>query len=176
MLRLVRPSVEFRESFLEGLRSITVESERYSWVYMGDAADLSFPERDFPGYVETLRRFEHTPPAHFVRGITYWGIVHDRIIGRLGLRLELNDVIARVGGHIGYYVHPDCRRRGYATAMLRLALATPEARSIGRLLLTCGEDNAASERTILRNGGVFEGVVDDGPDKPRKKRFWIDVT
>ena len=176
MLRIVRPSVEFRETLLHGLRGIPLEAERRQWVYLGDAADLSFPERDFAGYVETLRRFEHTPPAHFVRGITYWAIVDDRMVGRLGLRLELNDVIARVGGHIGYYVHPDCRRRGYATAMLRLALAPPEARAIGRLLLTCDEHNAASERTILRNGGVFEGVVDAGPDKPRKKRFWIDVT
>ena len=176
MLRLVRPSIEFRETFLQGLRGIPVESERYSWVYIGDAADLSFPERDFAGYVQALRRFEHTPPAHFVRGITYWGIVDDRVVGRIGLRLELNDFLARVGGHIGYYVHPDCRRRGYATEMLRQTLATPEARAIGRLLLTCGEDNAASERTILRNGGVLEGLVDAGPDQPRKKRFWIDVT
>jgi predicted acetyltransferase len=176
MLRLIRPSVEFRETFLEGLRGIPIESERYSWVYMGDAADLTFPERDFAGYVESLRRFEHVPPAHFVRGITYWGIVGDRMVGRLGLRLELNDFLARVGGHIGHYVHPDCRRRGHATAMLRLALATPEARAIGRLLLTCDEGNAASERTILRNGGAFEGVIDDGPGKPRKKRFWMDGT
>ena len=175
MLRLVRPSVEFRETFLEGLCGIDLPTERRQWVYLGDAADLSFPERDFAGYVDTLRRTEHEPPAHFVRGLTYWGIVDGRMVGRLGLRLELNDFLARVGGHIGYYVHPDCRRRGFATEMLRLALQTPEARAIGRLLLTCDEDNAISERIILGSGGVFESVVDDGPEKPRKKRFWIGV-
>jgi predicted acetyltransferase len=175
MLRIVRPSVEFRETFLHGLRGIPLEAERRQWVYLGDAADLSFPERDFAGYVDTLRRSEHVAPAHFVRGVTYWGVVGDRMVGRLGLRLELNEVLARVGGHIGYYVSPDCRRKGYAAAMLRLALRTPEARGIGRLLLTCDEDNTASERTILGCGGVFESVVEDGPAKPRKKRFWIDV-
>ena len=176
MLRLVRPSIEFRDTFLQGLHEIPLPAERLMWVYLGQKADLSFPERDFAGYVETLRRYEHAAPSHFVRGTTYWGIDDDRMVGRLGLRLELNDFLARAGGHIGYYVHPDSRRRGYATAMLRLALATPEARAIGRLLLTCDHHNAASERTIRRNGGVFEGVVDDGPDKPPKKRFWIDVT
>src|SRR5687767_1925083 len=151
MLRLVRPSVEFRDTYLHGLRQIPLPTERSMWVYLGEKADLSFPERNFAGYVETLRRYEHTAPSHFVRGITYWAIVDDRMVGRLGLRLELNDFLARVGGHIGYYVHPDCRRRGYATEMLRLALETPEARAIGRLLLTCDEDNAGSERTIIRN-------------------------
>ena len=175
MLRLVRPSVELRDTFLEGLRGIGVPAERYSWVYLGDAADLSFPERDFAGYVETLRRIEHVPPPHFVRGITYWGVADGRMVGRIGLRLELNDFLARLGGHVGYYVHPDCRRQGLATEMLRLTLDTPEARAIGRLLLTCDEDNTASARTILGNGGVLESIVEHGPGKPRKRRFWIDV-
>jgi predicted acetyltransferase len=175
MLRLVRPSVELRETFLDGMRAIARAAERYQWVYLGDAADLSFPERDFPGYVATLRRSERVAPPHFVRGVTYWGIVGGRMVGRLGLRLELNDFLARDGGHIGYCVRPDHRRRGHATGMLRLALATPEARAIGRLLLTCDEDNTASERTILKCGGVLESVAEAGPEKPRKKRFWIDL-
>ena len=148
MLRLVRPAVGFHETFLDGLRTIDPPSECYSWVYLGDAADLSYPERDFAGYVETLLRSEHVAPPEFVRGVTYWGIENGRMIGRLGLRLELNDMLARAGGHVGYYVHPAARRRGFATEMLRQALRMPEARAIGRLLLTCDEGNAASERTI----------------------------
>lgn len=119
MLHFARPSVEFRETYLQGLRDIPVAVERFMWVYLGEAADLSFPERDFAGYVDTLIRSEHTAPPHFVRGVTWWGIVDGRMVGRLGLRLELNDFLARGGGHIGYYVHPDCRRRGFASEMLR---------------------------------------------------------
>jgi predicted acetyltransferase len=60
--------------------------------------------------------------------------------------------------------------------MLRLVLATDRARALGRLLLTFDEDNVASERSIRRNGGVLEDVVDVGGDAPRHKRFWIAVT
>ena len=176
MLRLVPPSVALRESFLDGLRTIPDGPERYSWVYLGDAADLSIPENDFAGYVDTLLRFARVPPPHFVRGVTYWAVADGRMVGRIGVRLELNDFLARLGGHIGYYVHPACRRRGFATEMLRQALETPHARVIGRLLLTCDETNTASERTILRNGGVLESLAETGDGKPRKKRFWIDVT
>jgi predicted acetyltransferase len=37
-------------------------------------------------------------------------------------RHSLNAFLARVGGHIGYVVAPEFRRRGHATMMLRLAL------------------------------------------------------
>ena len=35
-------------------------------------------------------------------------------------------------------------------------------------------ENIASEKAITKNGGIFEGVVTNG-EKPRKKRFWIDL-
>lgn len=38
-------------------------------------------------------------------------------------------------------------------------LQTPEAREIGRLLLTCAPDNEASNRTIRANGGVLERTI-----------------
>ena len=46
---------------------------------------------------------------------------------------------------------------------------------IGRLLLTCNADNLASEKTIIKNGGVFESTIDTGQGSP-KKRFWVSTT
>ena len=94
----------------------------------------------------------------------------------MSIRRTLNAFLLRVGGHIGYAVVPEFRRRGYATAMLRLALRVArEQFALDRVLLTCDDDNVGSIRTIEKNGGVLENVV-SGPDlaKP-KRRYWIDV-
>jgi predicted acetyltransferase len=81
-----------------------------------------------------------------------------------------------VGGHIGYVVVPEFRRLGCATTILRLSLQIArEKLGIGRILLTCDDDNIGSIRTIEKNGGILENVI-RGPDldKP-KRRYWIEV-
>ena len=44
---------------------------------------------------------------------------------------------------------------------------------MGRVLLVCADDNAASIRTIERAGGVVGATVDDGHRLVR--RYWIDL-
>ena len=45
--------------------------------------------------------------------------------------------------------------------------------AIPKLLVVCSETNAASEKTILANGGVFEKAIDI--DGCIMKRYWIDT-
>jgi len=49
-----------------------------------------------------------------------------------------------------------------------------EKLGIGRILVTCDDDNLDSIRTIEKNGGVLENVI-NGPDldKPQR-RYWIE--
>lgn len=44
--------------------------------------------------------------------------VGGEVVGRTSVRHVLNDSLARVGGHIGYCVLREHRRRGYATMRL----------------------------------------------------------
>ena len=60
--------------------------------------------------------------------------------------------------------------------MLRQILLKDRAKSIGKLLITCDEGNRASEKTILKNGGIFETTIDVAPGHPRKSRYWITLT
>jgi predicted acetyltransferase len=115
-------------------------------------------------------------PAGFVPSTFLFAFDGPRVVGRVSIRHTLTDVLLRLGGHIGYAVVPEFRRRGYATEMLRRAvrLAGDEL-GLDRVLLTCDDDNAGSIRVIERNGGVFEDTVaEPGLERP-KRRYWIDT-
>jgi predicted acetyltransferase len=75
--------------------------------------------------------------------------------GSIGLRWQAgtHDLPPHCLGHIGFAVVPWKRRKGYATAALRMML--PEARAVGLnfVELTTDPDNVASQRVILACGG-----------------------
>lgn len=58
------------------------------------------------------------------------------------------------GGHIGYAVRPSECKKGYATAMLRLALKYCADLGIDAVHLGCYTDNLPSIRTIEHCGGI----------------------
>jgi predicted acetyltransferase len=94
------------------------------------------------------------------------------VVGRSSIRFELNASLLVKGGHIGYAVRPDHRRRGHATEILRQSLIVARAGGVTRALMTCDDDNLGSRKVIEANGGVLENVVDIGGVPLR--RYWID--
>ena len=99
--------------------------------------------------------------------------VAGRIVGRSSIRHQLNERLRIEGGHIGYAVLQEHRRRGYATEILRQSLVVARALGIDRVLVTCDDDNVGSATVIERCGGVFDSLnaADDGQ---AVRRYWID--
>ncbi len=99
---------------------------------------------------------------------------NNKIVGRVSIRHELNDHLLKVGGHIGYGVVPTFRRKGYATAILSEALnyIKLNLQDIKKVLVTCDDDNIGSIKTIERNGGVLENILEFQGEKD-KRRYWI---
>ena len=109
-------------------------------------------------------------PEGFVPYVQY--VMFDgggQAVGFLNLRLQLNDFLREIGGHIGYCVHPAQRGKGYAKQALRQAIAEARRHGIGRLLVTCRCSNPASRRVILANGGTLEDIRDE------MERYWIET-
>lgn len=130
----------------------------------------------FRRYLDVLEEREQgiNLPSQHVPETFLFAFVGSRIVGRAAIRHSLNDVLERVGGHIGYVVVPQFRRQGYATEILRLSLQIAREKcGIHRVLLTCDDDNIGSIRTIEKNGGILENVV-SGPDLTPKRRYWIE--
>jgi predicted acetyltransferase len=99
--------------------------------------------------------------------------VDRELVGRSSIRHELNDFLRREGGHIGYGVLPEHRRRGDATEMLRQSLVVARAVGVDRVLVTCDDDNIGSATVIERCGGVLHSVIGCEDGIP-KRRYWID--
>ena len=100
----------------------------------------------------------------------------DKIVGMLHIRHYFNAFLEQYGGHIGYSVAPSERRKGYASQMLQLSLPKCKELGIQRVLVTCLDDNEASRRTILKNGGKYESTVFEPNAGIYLQRYWIDLT
>jgi predicted acetyltransferase len=107
---------------------------------------------------------------------THWLLDgEERIVGVSRLRHRLTPALLEDGGHIGYYVLPPERGKGYGTAILRLTLIEARRLGIERALLTVDSDNTPSIRVIEANAGVLEDERVDENGTPYR-RYWIDLS
>jgi len=158
--RLVQPTTRVKTAYLIG--------EQADCIARGTSTEwLSDASTAFSDFVAARRG------VHIQWGVPssiFWYVSRQYYLGTLVIRHALTAELADVGGHIGYHVIVPWRRQGHATRMLAGGLQRARLLGLPRVLLTCAQDNVASRRVILANGGSADG------SRHGEDRFWIDVS
>ncbi|MDR3644341.1 MAG: GNAT family N-acetyltransferase [Clostridia bacterium] len=153
-VKLVLPCGEYRTQFAQMLAEFTSRHEEPlpAAVRLGDG-----------NFDEMLRlAHRHAQGRELPEGWvpdTLWWLVRksdNRLLGAIDIRHRLNGFLRDYGGHIGYGIRPSERRKGYATAMLALALEKCREMGMESVLILCNTSNIASLATMKRNGAVLE--------------------
>ena len=77
-------------------------------------------------------------------------------------------------GSIGYGVRPNERKKGYGSKILELLLVICKEKGMNEVCISCEKGNIASEKIILKHGGVFEKHFYDEFEGPGTK-YWINL-
>jgi predicted acetyltransferase len=167
-LRL-RPLLDDDEAaFLAADRAMAAEGHAFALGYQP-----GMPWREYLDAQDSYRRGIDVP-EHLVAGTFLAAAVDGELVGRASIRYSLgNEFLAREGGHIGYAVIAEHRRKGYATEILRQSLVIARAAGVDRVLLTCDDDNAGSAAVIERCGGRLESLVAASVTGRPMRRYWI---
>jgi predicted acetyltransferase len=129
--------------------------------------------RNFAAFVQSVSDYwvgknlseGHVPSTFLIAEVA------GEIVGRVSIRHTLNEFLFNFGGHIGYMVRPEFRRRGYASEMLRQALLVAKELGIEKVLITCNDDNLGSIKVVEGHGGELENKIDE--DGGLLRRYWI---
>jgi len=165
-------TLEDRDALIAAVREFKRTDPDWDFAFRFDE------DGDFAQYVERLGSEQRGIglPEGLVPATYLVAVVGTKVVGRVSLRHELNDFLLEQAGHVGYGVVASCRRRGYASQMLKLTLPHARALGIERVLVTCDDDNVASIRVVEGCGGVLEDVRELAGAAVPKRRYWLSTS
>ncbi len=165
---LVRPSIQYCDSYLEAMREFQTEESSLG-------ISVASLRNNFASHVQEV--LDEADAAKVKPGkvpaVYYWLIDDGEYIGQTSIRHPLNWALQQWGGHIGYRIRPSRRRRGYGKEILRLVLTEARRMGLPRVMLTCYADNIGSKKIIESGGGVLDSEVK--VDGTAGLRYWIDL-
>jgi len=169
-MKLLKPSMEYKQQVLEYKNEFIENGD--------DLAGTSYL-RNYDDYEEWMKfvldnEKESTKHSQVTASVFLAVREEDnKLVGIINIRHALNDYLLNFGGHIGYSVRKDERRKGYAKEMLKMELQECRKFGMKKALLTCDAENIASAKTIKYWGGILENEVTE--DGELIQRYWIEL-
>ncbi|RAI82132.1 GNAT family acetyltransferase [Macrococcoides goetzii] len=171
-LRLVRPTLHYKEDILRYQQEFNATKE----VIHGSSSLHKF--EDFDEWFNKVQNSDNLEriPHGMVLATQFLCVNEDnKIVGMVNIRHYLNEYLLQIGGHVGYSVRPDERRKGIAKWMLQESLKFLKTKDVNQALVTCDYNNIGSKKTILACGGIYENSVHDDHDDVDVERYWIEI-
>ncbi|WP_105615813.1 GNAT family N-acetyltransferase [Vallitalea okinawensis] len=160
-VRLVEPSILFKDSFLDFVEDVKKTGYESYELY-------TKAEKDFKEFVTDLINFSKgiNIPEDWVPCSSFWLIDRDEVVGVIRIRHRVDNDYLQMIGHIGYEIKSSKRKRGYGSRLLELGLKEAKKLGLEEVLVTCNEDNIGSLRIINKfNGEYKKSFIDDETGK-----------
>ena len=100
---------------------------------------------------------------------TYWCLEDEKPVGYGKVRHFMTDRLLIDGGNVGYAIVPEARNKGLGKRFLALLLTESKKLGIEKALLTIKQENKASVKVALANGGVIDKIENE------LYYIWIDL-
>jgi predicted acetyltransferase len=171
-LELRRPCADLADSFAD-MRDAYVRAGEDPWSPENNLRATAIAHSDVPAYIELLESWARGErlPEGWVPSDEFWIVEDGTVVGQINIRPTLNDWLQKVGGHVGYDVHPEHRNQGIATFALDAALRLLAERGVREALVTCRDDNEPSARVIEKCGG--RRIGDSRVREPKRRRYLL---
>lgn len=176
-LLLVEPSLEYKDEIWAFREEVLQKDAAHGDKFAGcNGLELAESAEDWISHCVKLKSpFSCEETGSYVAEHIYLAVRRDddKVAGIIGLRpdLKAHPVLNLWGGNIGFSVRPSMRGHGYSKMMLALVLEKAKADGLPKVMVCCDDDNYASEKAIVRNGGIYEKTVEY--KGYYIKRYWI---
>src|SRR3989344_9200748 len=112
-MELVKPSIEYKDSFIEGVKEFQAEGRELNI----NVAELI---NNFEKFIKTLKDAEKGVglPEGYISHTKLWLVDKGEFIGSVDIRHKLTEKLLQEGGNIGYSIRPSKRGQGYGNQAL----------------------------------------------------------
>ena len=169
-VRLITPSVEFKNSYLELIDEQHQAAEAFF--------QSTLAQKNFAAFIDELDSQSKgiNLPLGIVPMSTFWMIDSSQmILGRSVVRHFLTPALEHHGGHIGYAIRTSKRKQGYGALILALTLEKARVLGLARVRITCDTDNIGSVKVIEKNNGVLSSTIVSEQTGKLISQYWINL-
>ncbi|MAI63097.1 MAG: GNAT family N-acetyltransferase [Micavibrio sp. TMED27] len=170
--KLVKPDIEYKDSYLEALDEYHAEG-RYQFI---DKLELDHNFEEWVKELNSGERHMHKPYADWVEPVpetVLWLVKGDKYLGTFNIRHRLNWHLEKWGGHVNFMIRPSSRGKGFGKKILQKGMPYVCHFGIDRALITLSPKNKAAIRIVEFCGAKLEDKTSETTRFPERLRYWL---